>query len=61
MSNGENANKSHRGKDWWGKRPLSCTGVSARGMKRYKKILHGIERAYNKIIIRKELIDHEQT
>lgn len=38
------------GKDWWGKRPLSGTPVSARSrtMKYWKRVLHKIERNQGK-------------
>jgi len=45
------------GKDWWGKRPLSGTGVSHKAgvMKQWKKLLHGIERAMQKKEIKEAL------
>jgi len=43
--NGQNAKKNgNRGKDWWGKRPLSGTSVSSKGMKFWKRLLHKKER-----------------
>ena len=53
MAQGENA-KVTNGKDWWGKRPLRNKPVSKRGMKVWKKILHGIERARAKQQLKKE-------
>ncbi len=39
-------------KDWWGRRPLSGTGVSRNGMRFWKKLLHKIERQIGKQIIK---------
>jgi len=47
MAKGQNAEKqgNKSGKEWWGKRPLSNTGVSRnKGMKYWKRLLHKIER-----------------
>lgn len=47
--NGFNAKKNgNRGKDWWGKRPLSGMSVSHHGMKYWKRLLHKIERQQGK-------------
>ena len=54
MAHGENA-KNTQGKEWWSRRPLKWTSVRAKGMKAWKKILHGIERAKSKQLIKKEL------
>ena len=53
MAHGENAQRTN-GKEWWGKRPLRYTSVRNAGMKAWKKILHGIERARAKQQLRKE-------
>jgi|GEM_PF-2806570 len=48
MAHGENAKRTN-GKEWWGKRPLSCTAVLRKGgMKFYKRLLHKIERREGK-------------
>ena len=52
MAHGENA--QHQNKDWWGKRPLRWISVRKGGMKAWKKILHGIERAQGKRQINKD-------
>jgi len=41
------------GKEWWGKRPLSCTSVDPyHGMKVWKRLLHKKERVEgNKTIV----------
>lgn len=54
MAKGENADKQ-RCKDWWGKRPLSGTSVSHKGMKFWKRLLHKIERKQNERKCREEL------
>jgi hypothetical protein len=47
MAHGENASRTS--KDWWGKRPLSGTSVKRKGgMKFWKKLLHKMERRWNK-------------
>lgn len=45
------------GKDWWGKRPLSCHTVSnnSRIDKFFKRLLHKIERKQGKKYIDKQL------
>lgn len=43
-----------RNKYWWGKRPLSGTGVSRNGMRFWKKLSHKIERQINKKTINYE-------
>lgn len=53
MAHGQNA-KNNRGKEWWGKRPLSNTSVGLKGMKFWKRILHKKERKINKKIIQDE-------
>ena len=53
MAHGENA-KDLQGKEWWSRRPLRWTSVRKGGMKAWKKILHGIERARAKQQSRKE-------
>jgi len=46
------------GKEWWGKRPLSCTGVNpAGGMKSWKRLLHKKERIEGKKTIVEQLND----
>ena len=45
------------GKEWWGKRPLSCTGVSQYGMKSWKRLLHKKERLEGKQTIVEQLND----
>lgn len=48
MAHGENAKRT-QGKEWWGKRPLSNTAVSRKsGMKKWKRLLHKIERRIGK-------------
>lgn len=47
MAKGQNAQKRY-GKEWWGKRPLSYMGVSRKGMKFWKRLLHKIERKQGK-------------
>ena len=48
MAKGENA-KRYFGKEWWGKRPLAGVGVhNKHGTKFWKRLLHKIERRFNK-------------
>lgn len=55
MAHGQNAKKySKRGHDWWGRRPLSGVSLRVRGMKMWKKVLHGIERARAKKLLKEE-------
>lgn len=46
MAHGENAEA--RNKDWWGKRPLAGTSVSSGDMRKWKRLLHKIERQQGK-------------
>ena len=49
MAHGKNAKRwGNTGKQWWGKRPLSGTEVSRKGMKFWKRVLHKIERKQGK-------------
>ena len=47
MSHGQNANFKYCS-EWKGKRPLSNTDISPKGMKVWKKLLHKIERVEGK-------------
>ena len=57
MMQGENAkSRSKRGKEWWGKRPLSSYPISVRSRtnKFFKRLLHKIERRQAKETIKRE-------
>lgn len=47
MAHGKNAERlGKRGKEWWGKRPLSCKSVG-KNMRFWKRLLHKKERQIN--------------
>ena len=59
MSNGEKA-QTNNGMDWWGKSPLTGTGISnSTGMKLWKRLLHKMERRMGKMEIEFESIKKE--